>query len=158
MNLICTARRTAMTTPSRCFHDLRRPLQTTVLRVCLSEDDLSELGFWDDVRRSPALSPGVLNRSCLRRACMEDPHLARLVTDHLDLKYLDTLVLVASLERAELDAMVRAWCEKPEGRSLPGLLWSLLSDGRKKVHALGVRLQHEAEAIALGRLVGDLDA
>ncbi|MEM9379128.1 MAG: hypothetical protein AAGB93_04190 [Planctomycetota bacterium] len=146
-----------MTTPSRCFHDLRRPLQTTVLRVCLSEDDLGELGFWDGVRRSPALSPGVLNRSCLRRACMEDPRLAQVVTDHLDLKYLDTLVLVASLDRAELESMVRAWCEDPVGRALPGLLWSLLSDGRKKVHALGVRLQHEAEAIALDRLVGGSD-
>ncbi|MEM6673063.1 MAG: hypothetical protein AAF726_09475 [Planctomycetota bacterium] len=138
---------------SRSFQTLSRSLQRCVLRVCLSEDDLRDLGCWDEERRSQTLSQAVLHRTCLQRACREDAKLAQRVTDRLDLMYLDTLVLIASMDSIELERMVTCWVEDPDGRALPALLWALLSDGRNRAHALGLRLRHEAEAIALDSFV-----
>ena len=138
---------------SRRFVDLDPTLQRTVLRVCLPEPDLAALTSGGDRTRTSALSEPVRRRVRLRRACRADDRLAQRLGDRLDLTHLDTLVLVASLEPHQIEPIVQEWIDAPSGRTLPGLLWGLLSDGRNRVHALGVRLAHEAEAAALGRFV-----
>jgi len=138
---------------SRPIQDLACITQSTLLNVCLSEDDLRALGVWSDAPNGAGFSPSVWCRAILHKSCHRDAACARRVADMLDLHFLDTVVHVRAMEVSEVERTVRLWIERPRGEALPGLLWALCTDGRDEVHALGVRLCHEAVAVACRTLV-----
>ncbi|MFT7668147.1 MAG: hypothetical protein ACI8X5_000834 [Planctomycetota bacterium] len=138
---------------SRELQNLCCITQVTLFNVCLSEDDLRDLEVWHDHPNRSGFSPSVWCRALLHKACQGDPASARRVTDRLDLRYLDTLVLVREMDLDELERTVALWLARPEGAALPGLLWSLCTDPRPEGHALGNRLCHEAVVLACGALV-----
>lgn len=134
---------------SRSLNDLCCLTQAHVFQFCLSEDDLRTLQAW----RLPAAgtcaaksgySGGVWSRGTLHRDCQQNEAVARKVTDHLDLAYLDTIHLVRSMSELEARRVATRWKEVPCGLALPGILWALTTDPRIAVHEAGKRLGHEA--------------
>lgn len=140
---------------SRSLQDLCCLTQATLLNACLTEGDLRTLGTWDDRPHRLGFSPAVWCRAALHRACQRDPGSAQRLSDLLDLRFLDTVVLVRCLEQGKLEEMVNAWVERPAGQALPGMLWALCTDSRDAVHALGARLCHEAATAALRALIDE---
>lgn len=138
---------------SRTLQDLCCLTQATLFNVCLSEADLKELGAWHPGPNRPGFSPAVWSRAALHKECRKSSDAAARLTDHLDLRYLDTVMLIRGMEQPELERIVQLWIERPDGRALPGLLWSLCTDPRPQVHALGSRFCHEATAAACSALV-----
>lgn len=138
---------------SRSLADLCCLTQASLFQYCLTEEDLRALGLWQDAPGRTGFSPAVWCRLLLHRACHRSPPTASAVSDLLDLRFLDALVRVRCSEPEALEERVRDWVERPVGCELPGLLWSLCTDPREGVHALGVRLCHEAAAIASRELV-----
>ena len=133
---------------SRTLQDLACLTQATLFNVCLSEDDLRELDAWRPEPNRAGFSPGVWSRAALHKACRQDDEVARKLTDHLDLRFLDTVILIRGMELHEIERIAELWTQRPEGRALPGLLWSLCTDPRPEVHALGSRFCHEVTAAA----------
>lgn len=125
----------------------------TLLNVCLAEEDLRRLGAWSEPPPERPVSAAVWSRATLHRRCREDEGAALRVSDLLDLRYLDTVLLVRGMQVGELERLVDLWVERPDGHALPGLLWALQTDPRCAVHALGARLGHEAVTAACQALV-----
>jgi len=140
---------------SRSIQDLGCLTQATLLNACLTEADLRGLRIWEDGPSRLGFSPAVWCRAHLHKACQGDPSSARRLSDLLDLRYLDTVVLVRCMGEDELERMANTWVEHPEGQALPGLLWALCTDPRDAVHALGARLCHEAVTVAFRCLVDE---
>lgn len=138
---------------SRSLRDLCCHTQATLLRACLSDDELRGLGAWDEGPNRLGFSPALWCRALVHRACHHEPATARRVSDLLDLQYLDAIVTVRCLEPDALRERVDSWVARPVPAELPGLLWALCTDPRDAVHALGARLCHEAVHVALRTLV-----
>ena len=138
---------------SRSVQDLCCTTQSTLFNVCLAEGDLGRLGRWAECPNRLGFSPAVWWRASLHRAGQRDASVARRVTDLLDLRHVDTIVLVRGLPRKQLEQAVDRWLVQPDGEALAGLLWALCTDARPEVHALGVRLCHEAVTVACRELV-----
>jgi len=128
--------------------------QAALFNACLSDKDLMELRAWHAAPNRHRFSPALWSRATLHRTCREEPSTAQQVSDRLDLKYLDTVVLIRAMEVVELQRLVDLWVERPSGPALPGLLWALCTDGRSQVSALGARLSHEAAIVACRLMVG----
>lgn len=138
---------------TRRLRDLCCLTQATLLNVCLDDDDLRALGVWNDEPNGRGFSPAVWCRAFLHKACRRDPEVARQLSDVLDLRHVDSVVVVRCKDEDELAADVAAWLARPRGEELPGLLWALCTDHRDAVHALGARLCHEAATVAFRALV-----
>lgn len=139
---------------SRSLVDLCCLTQANLFQFCLAEEDLRGLGLWRDEPGRSGLSPAVWCRVLLHRACHASGAMAGAVSDLLDLRHLDAVVRARCSEPDALAERVEGWVRAPDGAELPGLLWSLCTDPRDDVHALGARLGHEAAAAAARRLVG----
>ena len=135
---------------SRSLSDLCCLTQAAILNFCLDDQDLHGLDRSHDGRSPRGFSLAVRSRARLHRALQEERDVARAVSDLLDVRYLDDVVLARSSESEELEAQVNDWVESPDGTRLPGLMWALATDARASVHALGARLGHEA-AVAASR-------
>ena len=134
--------------PSRSFNDLCCLTQASLLNFCLSNTDLETLDAWCEEPGRSGLSPSVWNRILLHRACQDDPRTCSAISDLLDVRYLDEILLARCSTPEELERSVEAWVSDPDGKQLGGLLWSLCTDPRGAVHALGARLGHEAVVAA----------
>ena len=142
---------------SRSIQDLCCITKATLFTACLTEADLQSLRVWQD-RQSPlGFSPAVWCRAILHKTCHRDPAMARRVTDLLDLQYLDTVLLVRYMQADELEEWVGLWLAKPDGTTLPGLLWALCTDNREEIHKLGSRLCHEAITVSMRALIDGSD-
>ena len=127
--------------------------QSALFNICLSDEDLRRLSAWEERPNRIGLSPSVLSRSAFHRACHHDGPLARSVADLLDIRHLDTILLVRDLDEVGLMCVVDQWIELGRGHELPGLLWALGSDDREAARVLGSRLCLEATFLSLPNLV-----
>ena len=132
---------------SRSVSELCCLTQAAILNFCLDDSDLAALGRGE---ASPAgvLSPAVRDRARLHRAMRDEPRVGRAVSDLLDLRFLDDVILARSSTPEELETRLAAWVAAPDGPRLPGLLWALCTDPRAAVHSKGARLGHEAVVAA----------
>lgn len=136
------------------FGELCCVARATLMNLCVSDDDLLELGVWDEAPHASGYSAAVRGRAALHGLTRSDPELARRLHDRLDLAYLDTVMTVRALDDAQLGETVDAFVERPDadGRALPALLWALCTDDRVNARSLGVQLCHEALTLACRRL------
>jgi hypothetical protein len=138
---------------SRSIQELCCLTQAALFHLCLSDDDLRELGSWPELENGTSLSRPLFARVSLHKRCRADAVAARRVADRLDLAYVDTVILVRHMTPSELERTVGLWLGFPSGAALPGLAWALCTDAREAVHALGARLCHEAALVASRRFV-----
>ncbi len=138
---------------SKTLQELCCTTQMHLFNLCLTREDLRSLGVWQDAPSRLGYSPEVWCRAFLHQVCQRDAEVARTVGDRLDLRYLDTVLLVRSMGTNELKRTVDLWVADPDGAALPGLVWSFCTDARQEARNLGGRLCHEAVARACTSLV-----
>ena len=133
---------------SRLLGDVSCATLSALFNLCLTDEDLSTLGVWREERNGLGYTPRVWCRALLHKICRREAAIGRRVADLLDLRHLDTVDLVRAMEAAEVEQCLDLWLEDLDGRVLPGLVWALCTDARRRVQALGSRLCNEALARA----------
>lgn len=123
-----------------------------LLTVCLCDEDLRLLGYWDGEERA-GLSPETWCRGYLATLCAKDGEAARAVADLLDLRYVDTVLAVREMCSHRVSCACRHAARGDYGRTLDGLLWAVLTDSRGPVRAAGHRLMNELCVQALRGIV-----
>lgn len=131
-------------------------LQSAVLNLCLTDEDLRGLGHWQPGPNPRGYTPRLWSRIELHRACVHVEGVAERLEASLDLRFVEPIFAVREADPQDLPGLVSDLDQA--GPSLAGLLWALLSDPRPEVHHLGVRLAHECVSYACIELVRADDA
>ncbi len=128
--------------------------RAALFNVCIADSDLRSLGVQGPGRPAGSGPSSTVHcRAFLLKVCLQDPSWAQRVTDLLDVQFMDTVAQVREMEEAAVEEAVDLWIGCPDGKALPGLLWALCTDDRPEVQGLGVRMCHEAVAVACRQLV-----
>lgn len=125
---------------------------SAIFSFCIDTQDLLELGLSTPTGHTTHL--GRLRAlSFLRGLCRDQWAVSTRLTDLLDLKYLDTVLIVREMDQVQVDRITDTWSQSPRGDALPGLVWALCSDERRSVRMAGLRLASEATWLGCQRLV-----
>ena len=138
---------------SRPVHTFDCQVRMFLASVCLTDDDLRDLGVFPR-RRSACVSPHTVARSALHRLLGEPSELSRGVTDLLDVRHAATILEVRALEpeRAAAEACARG--RSASGERLAGWAWAFLTDPRPEVARAGRCLMGECYVRGM-RLLSD---
>ena len=136
-----------MTIRDLCCHEA-----SAIFSFCIDNEELLELGL-----STPAghASHGDRLRALtfLRNLCRNQWAVSTRLTDLLDLKYLDTILIIREMDQEQVDMIADTWSQAPRGDALPGLIWALCSDERKAARLAGLRLASEATWLGCQRLI-----
>ena len=124
------------------LHALDCSTRMFLVSLCLTDEDLRALGF---LPRQKACSDArhTAARAALHRIVVDEPALARAVSDRLDLRHVETVLAVRASEPEALSERCADAGGRVSGDELAGWAWALLTDGRPVVFAQGRRLMTE---------------
>ena len=136
-----------MTIRDLCCHEA-----SAIFSFCIDNQELLELGL--STPAGHATHVGHLRAiGLLRSLCRDQEAVSTRLTDLLDLKYLDTILIVREMDRKQIDRIAQTWSQAPRGEALPGLIWALCSDERMAIRQAGLRLATEATWLGCQRLI-----
>ncbi|MFT4709644.1 MAG: hypothetical protein ACJAZ8_002851 [Planctomycetota bacterium] len=136
-----------MTIRDLCCHEA-----SAIFSFCVDNEELLELGLSTNAGHTSHL--GRLRAlGFLRSLCRDQWAVSTRLTDLLDLKYLDTILIVREMDQDQIDRITNTWSRSPRGDALPGLIWALCSDERGAIRLAGLRLASEATWLGCQRLV-----
>lgn len=89
----------------------------------------------------------------LKGLCRNQAAVSSRLSDLLDIKYLDTIILIRAMDRQSINSIIDSWTMNPNGAALPGLVWALCSDERKFARLAGLCLTSSATWVGCQQLV-----
>ncbi len=91
--------------------------------------------------------------SYLRRLCREREGPSQCLGDLLDMRFLNTVLVVREMDEESVLELRDRWIDEPCGEALPALIWALCTDPRWVVKKAGYELSLEADWIGRNRLM-----
>ena len=125
---------------------------SAIFSFCIDAKELIELGLSTPEGNTTHLSR-LRALTFLRGLCRDQWAVSTRLTDLLDIKYLDTVLIVREMDQVQVDRITDSWSQSPRGEAIPGLIWALCSDEREPVRMAGLRLASEATWLGCQRLV-----
>lgn len=125
-----------------------------ILALCLDDDDVADVGTFDDAPDGVGPSRAVWRRNYLHSACRAQTPLARAVQDFLDVRFAGSVLAVRASHELDLRTEVRRALSDRRLQEYPALLWALATDQREAVRQLGQELVCESFLAACSLIRG----